>query len=269
MIDTMDSPSQPKYYSLIGFLVISLSVVGYFVGLQSPVSSELEEQTVDSLLVQHETAADDDVMLATHYANMNLSSNSGQSWMTKLSDLQQVPYDPYEKIEVTVEQKNEALRYRDKNRAFNGAPPTVPHPVDQFSTVSCVACHTAGAKTASLRIPKMPHPFFANCTQCHVEQKNAQFDSELFRENSFVGLPAPQGGPRAFSIAPPQIPHTVWLRNDCLSCHGHTSLPGIRTTHPWRNNCTQCHASSSESGQTLIESTPQFLSPIPIKNRAK
>ncbi|PHS13985.1 MAG: diheme cytochrome c precursor [Blastopirellula sp.] len=261
----MDSQSQPKQLTLLGFLILSLSVVGYFVGLQSPVSSELEERTVDPLLVKHETGADDDVMLATHYAKMNLSGKADQTWMTKLSDLQELPYDPYEKIEVSFDQKKEALLYREKNRAFNGAPPTVPHPVDQFSTASCVACHTEGAKTASLRIPKMPHPFYANCTQCHVEQKSPLLNDELFRENSFVGLPAPEGGPRAFSIAPPQIPHTEWLRNDCLSCHGRTSLPGIRTTHPWRTSCTQCHAASSDSGQTLIDSTPQFLSPIPIK----
>jgi nitrate reductase cytochrome c-type subunit len=48
----------------------------------------------------------------------------------------------------------------DKNRAFNGAPPTIPHPVDQMSSNSCMACHGDGVKTATLRISKMSHQFW-------------------------------------------------------------------------------------------------------------
>ncbi len=67
--------------------------------------------------------------------------------------------------------------------------------------------------------------------------------------NHFVGLAAPESGPRAFPGAPPQIPHATFMRTDCLSCHGDTSYRGLRTTHPWRRNCQQCetHSGSTRS----------------------
>ena len=133
------------------------------------------------------------------------------------------------------------------------------HPIDQRTSTACVACHGEGAKTASLRVPRMSHPFLTNCLQCHVENNPAQKLAALFRENSFTGLEAPKEGPRAFAGAPPQIPHATWMRSDCMSCHGSSGLHGIRTTHPWRMNCQQCHVPSASSDQTFPAAQSTFL----------
>ena len=63
--------------------------------------------------------------------------------------------------------------------------------------------------------------------------------------NGFDGVAAPTEGARAWLGAPPVVPHTTWMRNDCLACHGPNGWPGMETTHPWRQNCLQCHAPSS------------------------
>jgi cytochrome c-type protein NapB len=300
-----------KFAYLLCFVVISLAVVGYFVGLQSPMNpgqpagfaardafgllnqeSNLAQQAEND--AGHSPHPNSGVIPATHYAEMAVATLAkSRDSQTRLTHLKMDVVDPLAEIKIIPEQKTFALAMRDQNRAFNGAPPTVPHPIDQMSAVACVACHQHGMKSESLRIPRMSHQFLANCTQCHVEKnptlaawssrsretsesrsRSRETSDEtqqlpdstgLFRKNSFVGLPAPTGGSRAYPGAPPTIPHSTWMRVDCMSCHGPAGLHGIRSTHPWRTNCQQCHAPSSELDQTRLESTPQFLPPPEIE----
>jgi cytochrome c-type protein NapB len=210
-------------------------------------------------LTNHRNA--EQVLPATHYADLgDMTRRAGKTWRTSLKDLKP-NFDPLAEVTITPQQKSFALSRREQNRAFNGAPPTIPHPADQMSAQSCLACHGEGVKSETLRISKMSHQFLTNCTQCHVENSRQPKPAELFRENSFVGLPAPTGGPRAYEGAPPMIPHSTWMRVDCMSCHGFAGQQGIRTTHPWRQNCQQCHAASSALEQTPLNSEPSFLAP--------
>ena len=42
--------------------------------------------------------------------------------------------------------------------------------------------------------------------------------------------------------SPPVIPHKLFMRENCLSCHAGPSAPKeIRMSHPERVNCRQCH----------------------------
>lgn len=206
-----------------------------------------------------------DVIPATDYSDMHdATMKRAASIRTSLTDLKW-GFDPLAEVKISPEQKQFALARRSQNRAFNGAPPTVPHTVDQMSTQSCMACHGEGFKSETLRISKMSHQFLANCTQCHVENNPSHQTAALFGENSFVGLPAPTGGPRAYEGAPPMIPHSTWMRTNCMSCHGFSSQQGIRTTHPWRTNCQQCHAPSSVLEQVILEPEPNFLAPPNVK----
>jgi cytochrome c-type protein NapB len=263
----MKSDTAQNYAYLICFVVISTAVTGYFIGLQAPMNAA--DGTFNEAVIKHQVSATEkistpierSVVPATHYKEMaDLTRQRSKIWQTHLADLKS-NVDRLAEFKITPEQKSFALALREKNRAFNGAPPTVPHPVDQMSDQACAACHTHGAKTESLRIPRMSHQFLANCTQCHVENSPQHMPASLFRENSFVGLPAPNGGPRAFTGAPPQIPHSTWMRVDCMSCHGFAGSQGIRTTHPWRTNCQQCHAPSSILDQVQLDSIPNFLPP--------
>ena len=52
-------------------------------------------------------------------------------------------------------------------------------------------------------------------------------------------------GQRAFAGAPPTIPHTLWLRGNCLACHGAFGFAELQTSHPERANCVQCHVPRS------------------------
>ncbi len=245
--------------ALSAFVIISLVVAGYFTGLQSPMKTpQLEAPlTIDDGQVEHISVSQPGVIPATNYTKMPQVTRALHR-QTLLVSLKST-IDPLAEIKIDPKEKQLALQRRDGNRAYNGAPPTIPHPIDQISDASCVACHGVGFKTESLRISRMSHQFLTNCTQCHVESNPQHLKPAVFRENSFNGVEAPKAGPRAFPGAPPQIPHAIWMRVDCMSCHGTTGLHGIRTTHPWRNNCQQCHAPSAELNQTFLVAEPQFF----------
>lgn len=156
-----------------------------------------------------------------------------------------------------------ALKQREKRRAYDGAPPTVPHPVIQTGWPDCIICHKEGLKIRSHVAPQMSHRELTNCSQCHVpstHQSAARLTPTLSNavssENDFHGQTAPLLGKRAWAIAPPVIPHKTLMRENCNSCHGVLGARAIRTPHPNRVNCQGCHvaeASKNQRKQTLRE----------------
>ncbi len=141
---------------------------------------------------------------------------------------------------------------RSRRRAYDGAPPTVPHAVSQ-QTADCAGCHLEGLTIAGKRAPKPSHPPMPSCAQCHVPAEDPRPDSAIREQSTppstFRGLLAAERGTRAWVGAPPTIPHAVQNRSECDSCHGPAGAAGLRTPHPFRVSCTQCHVSSRERDQ--------------------
>lgn len=244
---------------LFAFVVTSVAVVGYFTGLQAPmkVTARVSKRQGNHPPTVSPLTPEVGVVPATYYSDMGAMIITRRP-RTQLASLRSV-IEPQAEFQIDPNDKLTALRQREQNRAYNGAPPTIPHAIEQQSDASCVACHNEGALTKSLRIPRMSHAFLTNCTQCHVESNPRHMQAAVFRDNEFAGLPAPTAGPRAFIGAPPQIPHSTWMRSDCMSCHGYAGRLGIRTTHPWRNSCQQCHTPSATMEQTMPAADPRFL----------
>lgn len=148
----------------------------------------------------------------------------------------------------SIKAKERTLGAREERRAYEGAPPKIPHSTIETNIkplgAECTSCHENGGYVRDYEAfaPVTPHPNWSNCRQCHVP---VQTDG-LFRSNNFVGLVQREidaKGQTAFLPGgPPQIPHSVELRGDCLSCHsGAAAVTRIRTSHPDRTNCRQCH----------------------------
>ena len=149
------------------------------------------------------------------------------------------------------EDRLEALAIRAERRAFDGAPPTVPHEIQQISSADCLGCHGDSPKADEKGAPKVPHVFLANCTQCHVEEESEYLYGEDPAPNTFDGVAAPRGGSRAYVGAPPLVPHSTLMRSNCLSCHGPFGLTALHTSHPERPNCLQCHGVSASLNQRM------------------
>lgn len=179
--------------------------------------------------------------------NRNWSSDIRK--LPRISDAQSPPAAaPSDDMRIT------AIAGRGAARAFEGAPPVIPHAIDQLTPANCMLCHGEGVRIADRVAPRMSHQHLTSCTQCHVpadaygRHMDAGFPA-ISDENRFVPASSPVKGERAYDGAPPIIPHTTWMRNDCLSCHGPAGKEGLRTSHPDRLNCMQCHAPSAELDQ--------------------
>lgn len=221
-----------RFVPLLAAIVIGVAIVGTVTGIREP--RRTERGAVPAVAhVGDAPAAVDYSELAK--AKFGPNANRAQS-------LAQLKYDKpgiFDPVTRTEEMKLAALADRARNRAHDGAPPTIPHPVEAQSSASCLACHGEGLKVGDRIASRISHASMTNCTQCHVEQAPVPV------ENSFVGVYRAGPGDRASPGAPPTIPHHTWMRENCASCHGLVTRPGTRTTHPWLTNCTQCHVASA------------------------
>jgi len=137
-----------------------------------------------------------------------------------------------------------AAALRAKRRAYDGAPPVIPH--ENFG-MNCLGCHTKdGMSLPEVGFaPPMPHELtkgisaMHNCRQCHVFRQT----EETFRESGFEGLRQDlRHGRRLHSLAPPVMPHSVFMRENCTACHsGPAAREEIRCDHVERQRCRQCH----------------------------
>lgn len=132
---------------------------------------------------------------------------------------------------------------RAERRAYDGAPPVIPH---QDFGVACLSCHKNGMAVPDVGYaPPVPHDnvespgAMSRCRQCHVFAQT----TEVFRESEFVGFAQDlRKGSRQHEFAPPVMPHQLLLRENCTACHtGPAAREEIRCTHPDRGRCLQCH----------------------------
>jgi len=155
----------------------------------------------------------------------------------------------YTKMPVDETHQRTMKNYYD-NRAFHGAPPSIPHEVSSgersMGENNCLKCHENGGYVEKFKAytPVTPHPEKINCRQCHVPQKT----QSLFKETNFKRGTIPVvGSNNALAGSPPVIPHQLQLRENCLACHAGPSAPKeIRVTHPERVNCRQCHVPNNK-----------------------
>jgi cytochrome c-type protein NapB len=280
-------------------VVISAAVVGYFVGLtgareggpapwrplrqETPMGRAVAERgsTAPDAPRDRSPSAQEDAIPATAYWEMRADrTGPNRDWSNTLASLVQPTLDPFSQATQRTEDPARleqellaTLAARATRRAYNGAPPVVPHRIDQESPANCIACHGPGLMVEDRRASRIPHALLSNCVQCHVEDRGAApmgtggaQVAPLLVLNGFRGLPAPLGGERAWIGAPPTVPHSTLMRSDCLSCHGGGGPLGMRSAHPWRSNCLQCHSTSwvldqVPTGGLLLESSRAVVAP--------
>jgi len=229
--------------------VVAVALVGMLVGFghPAPAWTPTVEVPVDNL-----TAA----LPAVIYREMNGKARGpNRSYTSNLATLIGHGPDLMEPVAFDAKARAEAVARRASRRAYSGAPPTIPHPVDANDVTSCYQCHGEGKVIGELIAPKISHQRYTNCTQCHapVAVGTPGTADELIVDNTFTGLPSPGRGVRAYAGAPPTVPHATSMRENCTSCHGTLGLTGLRSSHPWRVNCLQCHAPSAALDQIRFD----------------
>lgn len=142
------------------------------------------------------------------------------------------------------EEARSTATVRAARRAYDGAPPVIPH--ENFG-MTCSECHNlrgmevpgTGYAPPSPHAKTMGLSDVSRCRQCHVFSRT----DGVFVASEFVPLRQDlRRGERLSAVSPPRIPHRVFMRENCSACHtGPAAREPIRTTHPERARCRQCH----------------------------
>jgi nitrate reductase (cytochrome), electron transfer subunit len=258
-VTSPDPKSYQKGAWLVGAILLTASVSGFFMGLRQT-GSQISMTRPISLVTRESERSDlfetNAVPVAVAYARQDwLRDGANGRWENRLGNLVQSVPDSSALTNVTEAQRDQSLLERAARRAFDGAPPVVPHPIAQDSSAACLACHGPALAVKNKVASKISHASYSSCTQCHVPADGPGIPagpSELqapIAKNEFVHAHTPRKGARAWPEAPPTIPHNTFMRSDCLSCHGPRGLFGLRTPHPERQSCGQCHVADARLEQ--------------------
>lgn len=255
----MDSRGIESYFashrSVLAVLLIVVgiaSVSGFFMGMRQSTSDgnwrttwqSAKKASPEELKVFPEAPLYKDIPSTPWKANKEWRNNLSNLPRQKMSLVVQEPLDTAERVLV--------LKDRSARRAYDGAPPMIPHAINYRDVQSCTVCHAQDANViiAGRRSPAMSHPMMSNCTQCHAPSEGLAMLQHsgtvgLVVDNKFIGATHSGSGSRAYPGAPPTVPHQISMRQNCVSCHGPGMPDAIRTSHPMRSNCLQCHAQDS------------------------
>jgi len=130
---------------------------------------------------------------------------------------------------------------RSELRVYDGAPPVVPHSIEGSAYATCTHCHARGARFKSGKVaPIIPHNDAGNCLQCHVPQLTTKdYRDNLFTPYRLTKLRSPD---EESTGAPPYMPHSSLMRDNCAVCHlSKTSPEALKPAHELRENCAMCH----------------------------
>lgn len=242
------APQWLKTLSVGSICLLGLVLVGFLRGITEPHAAV--RASVKATLRTHGSNPETQTSVpnARSYRELPESSLSpNSSWTSDFTRLKTQKPGLFDPVVRTNSMKQTALVDRSRTRAFDGAPPVIPHKVEQQSASSCLTCHREGLLLGDKVATRLSHATFTSCTQCHVEAiSSGPLEDVPLAANTFIGQDRSGPGDRAMLGSPPTIPHSTFLREDCLSCHGLIARPRLRTTHPWLSNCRQCHAAGDE-----------------------
>jgi hypothetical protein len=127
-----------RWGTILGSLGCGLGLVGFLVGMYDQPSSsksrDFEKSTVHELEQSQLAPAPSYKQIDSQRHGVN------NGWRSEFSKLVQNNPGLFDRVVRTPEMKSEALNDRLRTRAFDGAPPAIPHPVDQRTAESCLAC---------------------------------------------------------------------------------------------------------------------------------
>jgi cytochrome c-type protein NapB len=175
----MDSHDVENYFrqhrktlAVVFLMVGMLAVSGFFMGMR-----QTENQITRNALTlseKHEvpnTPPASEIPTAPKYKEIaNAGWLANRDWKFTLADLPRATAPQAATLVAKPAERATAVERRAALRAYDGAPPVVPHAIDTLSAASCISCHGHGENLVigGKRPAEMSHPWITNCTSCHV-----------------------------------------------------------------------------------------------------
>lgn len=237
-----------KATGLAVFVVATISASGFFMGLRQNLRATGNVTRAGVVPPDPQAAETGPITVVPQYKELAGGKwLPASGWKTKI-ETGSLPLPAM--ADGTSKARDTMVARRGERRAYDGAPPVIPHTIHQTAPLACLICHQQPTRIGNVVAPAMSHRAYPSCTQCHVAQSGVEQLSTTVplpegqppSGNGFVGKESPGHGPRAAHGAPPVMPHGLLMRDNCVSCHGPTAGSGPATTHPERANCLQCHA---------------------------
>jgi len=114
----------------------------------------------------------------------------------------------------------------------------------------CATCHAVNiARPASFpQVDVEAHSSGLDCTACHNPHSPSLSKSPVLSLEGPVEVS--KTGQTPAVVAPPNIPHSIEGRSDCLACHSAKGIKPFPQNHEGRTSeiCMACHKPKQESG---------------------
>ncbi len=244
-VNTNSRERQKRLFAVGSTAIVVATVMGLISGTRPPALPEAPSRE-ESGPVRYE-----DQNIAPSYAELREGrrGKNAEMYVQAFESLRRAGPDIMDPVEQSAEDRQRALAERAARRAYAGAPPVVPHAVQERAPGACLTCHGEGARIGEQRAPAMSHELYAACVQCHAVERRepppALQEPSVAVGSEFQGMREAGRGEVAWEGAPPVIPHSTLMRENCDSCHGRLGTHGIRTPHPYQQSCQQCHAATN------------------------
>jgi len=244
--------------AVAGIVALTIGLSGFFMGMRETSRSSAELRNawdVEATSRADPTEEIETAATVVAYSELHEGSlRANRDWTNNLSNLETPAPDVAQFALLSEEEQVRVRLQRNSRRQYDGAPPISPHPLDQMSATTCLQCHGQPTVISGVTVPQMSHRLQQNCLQCHVSSAGPTSTwrtrpVSLAAGNGFTGKAQPGYGSRAYVGAPPVMPHTTWMRQSCISCHGPGGTSAFRTPHADRQNCLQCHAVNASLDQ--------------------
>ena len=262
-----------KTLAVVFLAVCMLAVSGFFMGMRQT-ERQLTRNQLHAVEKHVLSALPLEIPVAPKYQEIPKTAwQANRNWKFTLADLPRAVAPLVAQTAAAPAETAAAIERRKSLRAYDGAPPVIPHAIDTLKASACASCHGEDTNLVigGKRPAEISHPWITNCTSCHVpadglREVTAPPNTRLVIENSFDGKTSAGHGPRAYGTAPPTMPHAVWMRQNCMACHGPGREQAIRTSHPERQNCLQCHAPNAafDNRETYLTNPKPPLDSVPI-----
>ena len=262
-----------KTLAVVFLAVCMLAVSGFFMGMRQT-ERQLTRNQLQTVEKHMLSALPLEIPVAPKYQEIPKTAwQANRNWKFTLADLPRAVAPLVGQTAAAPAETAAAIERRKSLRAYDGAPPVIPHAIDTLKASACTSCHGEDTNLVigGKRPAEISHPWITNCTSCHVpadglREVTAPPNTRLVIENSFDGKTSAGHGPRAYGTAPPTMPHAVWMRQNCMACHGPGREQAIRTSHPERQNCLQCHAPNAafDNRETYLTNPKPPLDSVPI-----